>query len=270
MEVSSLKNIMIIGAMKAGTTSLFDYLKLHPEFCGSIVKETEYFSERMGNTDLKKKKYSELFNIKPTHKFTLEASTGYTKFPAENNVPQRIMEYGLNPYFIYIVRNPIDRIESHYNFMNSQKKITKKQIPEHFINISKYNMQLLEYEKVFGKDKILIINFEDLKKNFGNVCKRIYDFVGASNVIIERNLEKRNVTKPVNHVTLNMKKKTRNLKKYLPDFVIKLGLSVFSLFFPPKKRELTLKEKEELKNLLRDDMMQLQKNYNVNIAEWGF
>ena len=46
----------------------------------------------------------------------MEASTGYTKFD-ERGAAEAIHAYGLRPRLIYIVRDPFERIELHYNFM---------------------------------------------------------------------------------------------------------------------------------------------------------
>lgn len=40
-----LPNLIIIGAMKCGTTSLHNYLNLHPQICMSQDKEPEFFVE---------------------------------------------------------------------------------------------------------------------------------------------------------------------------------------------------------------------------------
>ncbi len=66
---------MIIGAMKCGTTSLYDYLQGHPEICSAITKEPEFFSENQDH-GVQVKNYSDLFSFDNSiHKYTLEAST---------------------------------------------------------------------------------------------------------------------------------------------------------------------------------------------------
>ncbi len=42
-------HVMIIGAMKAGTSSLYDYLLEHPAICPAVTKEPEFFSEHQGH-----------------------------------------------------------------------------------------------------------------------------------------------------------------------------------------------------------------------------
>jgi Sulfotransferase family len=51
--VSALPNFFIVGAPKAGTTSLYYYLGQHPDVYMSPVKEPNYFAEeiRLGNID---------------------------------------------------------------------------------------------------------------------------------------------------------------------------------------------------------------------------
>ena len=150
-----IKHIILIGAMKCGTTTLYDHLIKHPEIAEGIAKEPEFFSINMGgNPELKKGKYIDKFLIDGgKHRFTLDASTGYTKYPAEEGVPGRIKEYGIDPYFVYIVRNPLERIKSHYNFMKRDVLWNEKIDSPHLINTSSYYMQLEQYTKHFSKEK---------------------------------------------------------------------------------------------------------------------
>jgi len=113
--------VMIIGAMKCGTTTLYWHLSQHPNICPCITKEPEYFSERQRHK-ISVEQYSDLWEFKSDqHKYVLEASTGYTKYPYESNVTKNIKKFGISPIFIYIVRNPFERIESQYNFSLNRK-----------------------------------------------------------------------------------------------------------------------------------------------------
>lgn len=133
---------MILGAMKAGTTALFDMLKDHPEICPSIAKEPEFFSRGQGH-GAKVTNYSDLFDFDATvHKYALEASTGYTKYPRESNVAERIKQSGLEPKFIYIVRDPVKRIISNLNYWKNFPKWGDPMANlDHMIDISKYHMR---------------------------------------------------------------------------------------------------------------------------------
>ena len=81
---------MIICSMKCGTSSLYNYLQGHPEICPAIDKEPEFFSENQGH-GVQVDNYSDLWSFNDSvHKYALEASSGYTKYPSEPNVPKNI------------------------------------------------------------------------------------------------------------------------------------------------------------------------------------
>lgn len=108
-------HVIVIGAMKCGTTTLFAHLARHPEIAGSRVKEPEFFSEHQGH-GVDVDRYEELWDFDPaTHRYCVEASTGYMKYPVEMSVPDRLLEAGIEPRFLYVVRDPIDRMESQFN-----------------------------------------------------------------------------------------------------------------------------------------------------------
>jgi hypothetical protein len=85
---------VMIGGMKCGTTSLFDYLARHPDVCASAIKETNFFSgDKFEESDLTG--YHKLWPdwCPEKHKIAIEASPNYTKIPSRPNVPQRIAQF---------------------------------------------------------------------------------------------------------------------------------------------------------------------------------
>ena len=85
--------VLIIGSMKCGTSSLYTSLVRHPEICPCTKKEPEFFT-----FDTKHDfPYEQLWEFdSQRHRYVIEASTGYTKFPMRTSVPQRIKSYGLS------------------------------------------------------------------------------------------------------------------------------------------------------------------------------
>ena len=100
-------DFMIIGAMKCGTTTLFNYLASHPETNACIDKEPEYFGT---NWDQGPEWYASLFKQKEG--LTFEASTSYTRYPSRLHIPERIKKTAPDCKLIYIIRNPVERIVS--------------------------------------------------------------------------------------------------------------------------------------------------------------
>lgn len=102
-----LPNIIIIGAQKAGTTSLFRYLEQHPQIIGSQPKEVHFFDN---NFDLGPLWYRSHFPYR-SNQLLLEASPYYLCYPY---CAQRIYELVPNIKLIALLRNPTERAISHY------------------------------------------------------------------------------------------------------------------------------------------------------------
>jgi hypothetical protein len=114
----ALPTFFIIGAAKAGTTSLHFYLDQHPEIQMSAVKEPHFFAgpenglpfppERIDDAG----EYDRLFDA--SFPVRGEASPSYSNAPLRSGVPGRIKERVPDAKFIYLVRDPIERTLSHY------------------------------------------------------------------------------------------------------------------------------------------------------------
>lgn len=179
---------LIIGTMKGGTTSLFNYLAEHPAISPCIEKEPEFFSDR---AKLAKgfDYYQSLWDWdRANHQIALEASTAYTRVthPQFLNAAENIYHYRIDNNvdfkFIYILRNPIDRIESHYThgrawgFGETAKSLAGG-IDREVLETSKYAMQIEEYYQRFAAEKILLLNFVDLKQKPQAVLQKICQFL---------------------------------------------------------------------------------------------
>ena len=262
---------IIIGAMKCGTSSLYSYLEGHPEICPAVGKEPEFFSENQAIT-LQVDNYSDLWSFNDSvHKYALEASSGYTKYPSEPNVPKNIYGYGIRPKFIYIIRNPFDRITSHYNFRIWDETWRLNIVDPHLINISNYFLQLEQYRKYFPLEDILILDFDDLKNNPRSVLQRIYQFLDLSDGYFPDDYKVENPTP----IITKFEKNLRILKLYflvncIPNSIKKFGKKMLVRTFPPKKRILTDVEKEFVYNELKQDMAHLHHIYGIDVRKWGF
>ena len=83
----TLPNFLIIGAMKAGTTSLYQYLGSHPQVFMAQPKELHFFSYRAGEDTAW---YAEHFAGAGAAIAVGEASASYTTYPDAEEVPGRI------------------------------------------------------------------------------------------------------------------------------------------------------------------------------------
>ena len=119
-------NLFIVGAPKAGTTSLHEYFeKKIPGIFMSDVKEPYYFCKTLIPIDhyitpiRDKKKYLELFEKSKTEKIIGESSVWYLSDPdASSLIYQKVP----NAKIIIMLRDPVERAFSHYLMLEGRKK----------------------------------------------------------------------------------------------------------------------------------------------------
>ena len=126
--------LIIGGTEKSGTTSLFEYFCNHPELNSSIKKETDYLRTQDANLH----DYIKCFEADEGKRF-FEASPGYLS--EYESVIENVVKLNLDCKFIFILRDPIERLYSSFNFHKS-----KLYIPEE-LDINDYVHMCLDYEK---------------------------------------------------------------------------------------------------------------------------
>lgn len=111
-------NILMIGAMKAGTTSLSNLMRSNPAICDYGEKEKHFFNGGAWHTNYAEilHKYKEEFSGCKAGQLTLDSTPGYS---ADPNVLERMKETYLpdvlsKKLFIYLVREPVSRHYSEY------------------------------------------------------------------------------------------------------------------------------------------------------------
>lgn len=177
-----LPDFLIIGAMKAATTTLFEHLSGHPDVFMSSVKEPQFFSRpEVRSRGLEW--YSSLFDDASPHQILGEASTCYTRWPHYGDVPGRIAEVVPDIRLIYVLRHPADRAYSHYRhemqrrFLRGQAVWTFSEAIDRdaeMLAASRYMDQIEQFLGRFQRSQLLILMTEDLlsdpTKTFGEVC----------------------------------------------------------------------------------------------------
>jgi hypothetical protein len=271
-------NFIIAGAMKSGTTTLSEILRRHPDV-EFFVRETQFFTsykDWRSNLD----KYEGLFT-RADAKLYGEASTHYTYYPEfKLNVWKDIYEYNPGMKFIYVVRNPVDRALSQYMHMY-ERGYTDYSLEEAIrheptiINNGRYYTQIKPFIDQFGRDNVLILDFDDLKKNIRSILRDISVFLD----IDEQKFT--NVENVHSNVTIGGGKwhyKYDRMKKFL---------NRFRSFFPRKfrnavwdimtgrnrrafaeKPEVSPEIRQVILNLTRLDILELQKLTGRDYSGW--
>jgi hypothetical protein len=179
-----LPTFIVVGAMKAGTTSLYHYLRSHPQVFMPKIKELDFFAEGM-NWTRGLDWYRHQFGAAPPEAVAVgEASTVYTKFPRYDGVAERMASIVPDVRLIYVVRHPIDRIRSHYEHrVASGAETVPMEIAVFenpiYIDYSRYALQVEQYLPHFPREQLLIISSEELRHHRASTIRRVYGFLGV-------------------------------------------------------------------------------------------
>jgi hypothetical protein len=216
----TLPTFFIIGAAKAGTSSLHHYLDQHPEIQMSAVKEPNFFSGEpngipfpIGKVVSRRDEYEALFDAR----FDVrgEASVGYSNHPRRSGVPAAIRELVPEAKFVYLVRDPIARTVSQYRYrvaMEGERRPIEEALSDLsdpysvYLCPSRYASQLDLYLEQFPRDRILVIDQADLLTERRATLQEIFSFlevdasVDSSVFMEEINTSGENRTYPLGYV----------------------------------------------------------------------
>lgn len=192
-----LPNLICPGAMKSGTSTLYEVLRQHPKVYMSL-KEPHYFSLHF---DRGIKFYRSLFKSSKNEKYRADMTPVYMLL---DDVPGLIKDtLGDNIKFIFILRNPVDRAYSAY----WMKKLELRDDAETFeealaleeTRILRGKMELIDYSyktrglyakqiknflKYFPKENMYFMIFEDFIKDIEGESKKLFEFLA-----IEKDIE---------------------------------------------------------------------------------
>lgn len=281
-------DFFIVGAPKAGTTSLYKYLNQHQDVVMSSVKEPNYFSnEELESQDLyyasknitDEKDYHSLFQANGEKKKLGEASVSYLFYP---KVSKRIFTYNKDAKIIIILRNPVDRAYSHYK-MDFRLGFVKRDFEDlvlnnnkegslfyqQYIDLGLYHLQVKSYIDEFGSTNVCVMFYEDLKKDRATFVNNIFSFLNLkSDSNINFNLKYNKSKLPSNNFmrylySISLVRKTASFlfNERLINFINKN-------FFRESNQEIESKVRHKLNQVFLNDIFMLEKLLNKDLSSW--
>jgi len=196
-------NLFIVGAPKAGTTSLYHYLSQVPEIYMSKVKEPNFFSvktvgEKHPVKPIRdKKKYLHLFAEGKNFKYIGEASPTYLDDP---EAALLIHQVSPKSKIIICLREPVERAYSQYlmlqglgrSNLNFREQLQKELIKNPEINLPNLRLQAGFYSKwitiylnIFEKNQVKILIFEEFIQNPKQTIEEILCFLNLNNTLAD-------------------------------------------------------------------------------------
>jgi hypothetical protein len=277
-----LPNFLVIGAMKSGTSSLHRYLRSHPHVFTTKRKEPEFFTagSRIGNWERGLRWYEELFEDAGDAIAVGEASISYTQYPLIRGVPARIAQVLPDVRLIYLVRHPVERMVSHYwmrvrNDRESERIDDALHARSHYLDISRYAMQIEQYLEHFPLKRILVVKSEDLLVEREATLARVFTFLGVDPDLLAeipkqehgRGEHSRRSRRPIDSA-LRYVPGYRALAKVSPEplKVLKHRLTTEQTVSRPPISSL---HKQELEDVLREDVRRLRGYMREDFDGWG-
>jgi len=179
-----LPNFMLIGASRCGTTNMARLLGAHPDVFMSDPKELFFFSHHR-NYGKGLDYYSGIFRRGLSCERRGEATTDYGDILQFPWVIERIWRDIGDCDFIYMVRDPFERIESEWSLaradgrteLDLSEAVTK--MPE-LIGACHYLNTVRCYRKQFGHDRLHVVFLEDFKVDPKREAKACFKFLGVN------------------------------------------------------------------------------------------
>lgn len=296
--VEKKPNFIVIGAMKSATTSIYTYLKKHPEIFMTKVKEPMFFNNFQQENNYKilgsknKKpntleEYLKMFKDVKNEKAIGEASPAYIY---NSKAPQLIKEHLSNVKIITILRQPTDRAYSNYlhtkradredaSTFQEAIELENKRIEDnwsplyHYIEKGYYFVQLKRYYQLFPKENIRVYLFEDVVKKPQETLKDIFKFLEVDENVEIDTSKKANVSGTPKGILGFILKKMRYynfmpkfaISDYVPTFIISLLFK--SVYKDPEKLDSVLR-KELTDKYYREEILKLEKLIDRDLSNW--
>jgi hypothetical protein len=294
----TLPNFIIAGTARSGTTSLYYYLKQHPEIGFPDKKEPKYFSSlslvfphngvgdyTVDNLVVRSfDSYKKLFQGLGSVKRIGDASSD-TLYHHKYTAPEILRILGDVPIIICL-RNPTERAVSAYNNMLRDQRETldfgsalaaeENRIENNWDWMWAYKAgglyaeQVETFQKTFSQVKLVL--FEDLVQDANTVCRGLFEFLGVdSRVSIDSRVRYGNSGKPKNKIIGLLTNRENHLAfrlrtlamKLIPRFALEWIASRFFI-----KQSIEESHLDELREFFRKDIVALERLIDRDLSLW--
>lgn len=190
---------LIVGAMKAGTTSLYEVLLRHPQVYLPAIKEPNTLRTDEVESPEGLAAYRALFAGAGAALAVGEASTNYTKrHEFGDGIAERAHRVlGPDLSIIYVVRDPLQRLVSHVNHQRLAGRLTDPvgtiTVESGPVQTSRYHHQIEPWLEVFGPQRVLVVDLAKLRSEPGTL-QAIYRHLGVDPSLGPADLEHTHAT----------------------------------------------------------------------------
>jgi hypothetical protein len=288
-----MPNFFIIGAQKAGTTSLYHYLDQHPQIYMSPIKEPHFFEGMQSEYRRPGRKtkpvtelgdYLALFEGVSDEKAIGEASTSYL---FSMRAPTLIRRSVPDAKIIAVLRNPADRAYSNFlhlvrtgreplasfaEALQAEEGRTQDKWGPMWYYKQKgfYHDQVKRYFDTFGRDQVRIYLYDDLRGEPFGMLRDIFRFLEVDETFVPDASIEHNPSGLPRNKTLYTQvrrltaRKPALLERFLPTKPYRYLKSRFFVKPPPFPAEV----RRQLIDSYREDILKLQNLIGRDLSPW--
>lgn len=303
----TLPNFFILGAPKAGTTSLANYLRQHPQVFIPQNKEPNFFilegyelppfagpadSKTLNEviykysiTDLER--YQALYQGVVDQSAIGDATVLYLYYP---QAADRIKDLIPDAKMIVVLRNPIDRAYSHYLMVKEKYRLEPLELTQaldqeqeriaknwgwdwHYINVGMYYKQLKYYFNCFNPKQFKIFLYEDYCQNPLRVIQEICRHIGVEDGFTPDTSNRSKVAYASKNAVLDRLLNQPNRLKsrinhILPNSAVKKLIALGNHLNQVPLEPMTPEVRHQLQNRFQAEIHQLQDLIQRDLSAW--
>lgn len=260
----------VVGAAKAGTSSLYFHLQKHPQIFLPTNKEPRYFTPQVKES-VSLEEYGRLYRDAGKYAASGDLSANYLLF---EDVPQKIHDVCPAAKIIIMMRDPVARsfsdfsfaqtlgIEPETSFMKAIQRYEDRSSKEwylsrYYIEQGMYYASVRRYQETFGRDQVLVLLFEDLSRNPQEMFCQIATHIGVDSGVFQA----LDLTEPYNQYRMPKARglvnfvRALSLQKLIPDSFLQ---RVRPLFFDTKKPRLDDESRQLLQTMYEPDVARME------------
>jgi len=204
-----LPTTVIVGAQKAGTTQLYAYLVTHPRCFEAAKKEVDYFSKHsQRSVAWYRSRFPLAFRVARKQGHVMEASPSYLPTPSALRQMRQVLP---KTRVIVLLRDPVSRAFSHYQHKKTrhlesrsfaeavEAEIRTNAFPAQwgvalgegaqpmlgYVARGYYALQLELLGKMYRRNRVLVLDSENLFADTAATCNRVFDYMGLEDFDVE-------------------------------------------------------------------------------------
>jgi hypothetical protein len=294
-----LPEFLVIGAAKSGTTSLYEYLRQHPQVFMSLIKETNFFAlngkkpvfagpdrDFFNHESIYRlEDYKRLFDGRTEEIVAGEASPRYL---FTSSTARRIRDFIPEAKLVAILRNPVERAFSAFSMrkrdgwetcktfedaiLEEEKRLKEGWASGIYLQRGYYGRQLDEYYRVFPREQICVLLYDRMLDDLEGLLTRLFRFIAVDEKFQPDTQYHYNpsgiVKNPVLRFIWTRTHSVQNVLRPLMPKPARQAVSRFFIGLDKEKLSLSAETRELLIDLYRDDILKLEDLIEEDLSSW--